>query len=93
MFCRPGTGAGCCAGMNAMADINGLSNFMDVMVAASKVLFVYLRRGGFDPASGHRPHEDYLNIFTGNLRCPRGGDDRISGPDIFKITRRISRGN
>ena len=49
------------------ADINGLSNFMDVMVAASKVLFVYLRRGVLTQPQVIARMRDYLNIFTGKL--------------------------
>ena len=49
------------------ANSNGLSNFMDVMVAASKVLFVYLRRGVLTQPQVVARMRDYLNIFTGKF--------------------------
>jgi hypothetical protein len=49
------------------ADINGLSNFIDVMVATSRVLFVYLRRGVLTQPQVIARMRDYLNIFTGKF--------------------------
>jgi hypothetical protein len=49
------------------ADSNGLSNFMDVMVATSKLLFVYLRRGVLTQPQVVARMRDYLNIFTGKF--------------------------
>ena len=49
------------------ANINGLSNFMDIMVATSKVLFVYLRRGVLTQPQVIARMRDYLNIFTGKF--------------------------
>jgi hypothetical protein len=40
---------------------------MDVMVATSKVLFVYLRRGVLTQPQVIARIRDYLNIFTGKL--------------------------
>ena len=67
------------------ANINGLSNFIDVMVATSKVLFVYLRRGvltqpqviATNAGVSEHLHGDHSGI-------QRRGGDRIPGPDIFK---------
>ena len=67
------------------ANINGLSNFIDVMVATSKVLFVYLRRGVLTQPQvtctiagvSEHLHGEHSGI-------QRRGDDRIPGPDIFK---------
>jgi hypothetical protein len=49
------------------ANINGLANFIDVMVATSKVLFVYLRRGVLTQPQVIARMRDYLNIFTGTI--------------------------
>jgi hypothetical protein len=49
------------------AGIAGLSNFMDVMVATSRVLFVYLRRGVLTQPQVVARMRDYLNIFTGKF--------------------------
>ncbi len=49
------------------ANINGLSNFIDVMVATSRVLFVYLRRGVLTQPQVIARMRDYLNIFTGKF--------------------------
>jgi len=49
------------------ANINGLSNFMDVLVATSKLLFVYLRRGVLPHPQVIARMRDYLNIFTGKF--------------------------
>jgi hypothetical protein len=59
------------------ADINGLSNFIDVMVATSKVLFVYLRRGVLTQPQVIARMRDYLNIFTGTL--PQYRDEKATG--------------
>ena len=59
------------------ANINGLSNFIDVMVATSKVPFVYLRRGVLtQPQVTSRLRED-LNIFTGSI--PQYRDEEATG--------------
>jgi hypothetical protein len=49
------------------ANIAGLSNFMDVMVAASRVLYVYLRRGILTQPQVVARMRDYLNLFTGKF--------------------------
>jgi len=59
------------------ANINGLSNFIDVMVATSKVLFVYLRRGVLTQPQVIARMRDYLNIFTGTL--PQYRDEKATG--------------
>ena len=59
------------------ADIDGLSNFIAVMVAASKVLFVYLRRGVLAQAQVTSRLREYLNIFTG--RIPDYRDEETTG--------------
>ncbi len=59
------------------ANINGLSNFIDVMVATSKVLFVYLRRGVLTQPQVIARMRDYLNIFTGTI--PQYRDEEASG--------------
>ena len=59
------------------ANINGLSNFIEVMVATSKVLFVYLRRGVLAQAQVTARLREYLNIFTG--RIPEYRDEEATG--------------
>ena len=59
------------------ANINGLSNFMDVMVATSRVLFVYLRRGVLTQPQVIARMRDYLNIFTG--RFPAVPEEETTG--------------
>ena len=59
------------------ASVNGLSNFIDVMVATSKVLFVYLRRGVLTQPQVIARMRDYLNIFTGTL--PQYRDEKATG--------------
>jgi len=59
------------------ANINGLSNFIDVMVATSKVLFVYLRRGVLTQPQVIARMRDYLNIFTGTI--PQYRDEEATG--------------
>ncbi len=59
------------------ANISGLSNFIDVMVATSKVLFVYLRRGVLTQPQVIARMRDYLNIFTGIL--PQYRDEEATG--------------
>ena len=59
------------------ANIGGLSNFIDVMVATSKVLFVYLRRGVLTQPQVIARMRDYLNLFTGTL--PQYRDEEATG--------------
>jgi len=59
------------------ANINGLSNFIHVMVAMSKLLFVYLRRGVLTQHQVTARMRDYLNIFTGEF--PNDRQEEISG--------------
>jgi hypothetical protein len=59
------------------ANIAGLSNFMDVMVATSRLLFVYLRRGVLTQPQVVARMRDYLNIFTGVFA--RYSDEEASG--------------
>ena len=59
------------------ANINGLSNFINVMVATSKVLFVHLRRGVLTQPQVVARMRDYLNIFTGTL--PQYRDEKATG--------------
>jgi hypothetical protein len=59
------------------ANISGLPNFIDVMVATSKVLFVYLRRGVLTQPQVIARMRDYLNIFTGTL--PQYRDEEATG--------------
>jgi hypothetical protein len=59
------------------ANINGLSNFIDVMVATSKVLFVYLRRGVLTQPQVTARLREYLNIFTGSI--PEYRDEETTG--------------
>jgi hypothetical protein len=59
------------------ANIAGLSNFMDVMVATSEVLFVYLRRGVLTQPQVVARMRDYLNIFTGKF--PAVPDEETTG--------------
>jgi hypothetical protein len=59
------------------ANINGLSNFIDVMVATSKVLFVYLRRGILAQPQVTARLREYLNIFTGSI--PEYRDEETTG--------------
>jgi hypothetical protein len=59
------------------ANINGLSNFVDVMVATSKVLFVYLRRGVLTQPQVTARLREYLNIFTGHI--PQYRDQETTG--------------
>ena len=59
------------------ASVNGLSNFIDVMVATSKVLFVYLRRGVLTQPQVVARMRDYLNIFTGTI--PQYRDEEATG--------------
>jgi len=49
------------------ANIAGLPNFIDVMVATSRVLYVYLRRGILTQPQVVARMRDYLNIFTGKF--------------------------
>jgi hypothetical protein len=49
------------------ANLAGLSNFIDVMVATSRALFVYLRRGVLTQPQVVARMRDYLNIFTGKF--------------------------
>jgi hypothetical protein len=58
-------------------NINGLSNFIDVMVASSKLLFVYLRRGVVKQNWVTPKLSDYLKIFTGTL--PEYRDEEPTG--------------
>jgi hypothetical protein len=59
------------------ANINGLSNFIDVMVATSKVLFVYLRRGVLTQHQVTARLREYLTIFTGKF--PEDPEEEITG--------------
>jgi len=59
------------------ANNSGLSNFIDVMVATSKMLFVYLRRGVLTQPQVIARMRDYLNIFTGTL--PQYRDEEATG--------------
>jgi len=59
------------------ANIAGLSNFMDVMVATSSLLFVYLRRGVLTQPQVLARMRDYLNIFTGTI--PQYRDEEAKG--------------
>ena len=59
------------------ANINGLSNFIDVMVATSRVLFVYLRRGVLTQPQVTSRLREYLNIFTGSI--PQYRDEETTG--------------
>jgi hypothetical protein len=59
------------------ANLNGLSNFMDVMIATSKVLFVYLRRGVLTQPQVIARMRDYLNIFTGKF--PANPEEKTTG--------------
>jgi hypothetical protein len=59
------------------ANITGLSNFIDVMVATSKVLFIYLRRGVLTQPQVTARLREYLNIFTG--RIPQYRDQETTG--------------
>jgi hypothetical protein len=59
------------------ANINGLSNFIDVMVATSRVLYVYLRRGVLTQPQVTSRLREYLNIFTG--RIPLYRDEEPTG--------------
>jgi hypothetical protein len=69
------------------ANINGLSNFIDVMVATSKVLFVYLRRGVLTQPQVTARLREYLNIFTGSI--PEYRDEEATG----YVARIYSNGN
>jgi hypothetical protein len=59
------------------ANVNGLSNFVDVMVATSKVLFVYLRREVLIQHQVTFRLREYLNIFTGKF--PEDPEEEITG--------------
>jgi hypothetical protein len=59
------------------ANITGLSNFIDGMVATSKVLFVYLRRGVLTQPQVTSRLREYLNIFTGSI--PQYRDEETTG--------------
>jgi hypothetical protein len=59
------------------ANLNGLANFLDVMVATSKVLFVYLRRGVLTQPQVTARLREYLNIFTGSI--PDYRDEEATG--------------
>ena len=59
------------------ANLNGLPNFIDVMVATSKVLFVYLRRGVLTQTQVIARMRDYLNVFTGTI--PQYRDEEATG--------------
>jgi hypothetical protein len=59
------------------ASVNGLSNFIDVMVSTSKVLFVYLRRGVLTQPQVTARLREYLNIFTGSI--PQYRDEETTG--------------
>ena len=59
------------------ANLAGLANFIDVMVATSKVLFVYLRRGVLTQPQVVARMRDYLNIFTGTI--PQYRDEEPTG--------------
>ena len=59
------------------ANINGLSNFIEVMVATSRVLFVYLRRGVLTQPQVTARLREYLNIFTGSI--PEYRDEETTG--------------
>jgi hypothetical protein len=59
------------------ANIAGLSNFMDVMAATSKLLLVYLRRGVLTQPQVVARLRDYLNIFTGTI--PHYRDEEAKG--------------
>ena len=69
------------------ANINGLSNFIDVMVATSRVLYVYLRRGVLTQPQVTSRLRKYLNIFTG--RIPLYRDEEPTG----YLARLYSNGN
>jgi hypothetical protein len=58
-------------------NINGLANFIDVMVATSKLLFVWLRRGVLKQHWVTPKLADYLKIFTGTL--PEFRDEEPTG--------------
>jgi hypothetical protein len=59
------------------ANINGLANFIDIMVAISKLLFVYLRRGVLAQHQVTPRLREYLDIFTGTL--PQYRDEEAKG--------------
>ncbi len=59
------------------ANITGLSNFIDIMVATSKVLFIYLRRGVLTQPQVTSRLREYLNIFTGSF--PQYRDEETTG--------------
>ena len=59
------------------ANLIGLANFIDVMVATSKVLFVYLRRGVLTQPQVTARLREYLNIFTGSI--PEYRDEEATG--------------
>jgi hypothetical protein len=59
------------------ASVNGLSNFIDAMVATSKMLFVYLRRGVLTQPQVTARLREYLNIFTGSI--PQYRDEETTG--------------
>jgi hypothetical protein len=58
-------------------NINGLANFVDVMVTTSKLLFVYLRRGVLTQHFVTHRLREYLNIFTGTF--PEYKDEETTG--------------
>jgi hypothetical protein len=58
-------------------NVNGLANFIDVMVTTSKVLFVYLRRGVLTQHFVTHRLREYLNIYTGIF--PEYKDEEITG--------------
>ena len=58
-------------------NINGLSNFIDVMAASSKLLFVYMRRGVVKQNWVTLRLGEYLKIFTGTL--PEYRDEEPTG--------------
>ncbi len=69
------------------ANSNGLSNFIEVMVATGKVLFVYLRRGVLTQPQVTARLREYLNIFTGSI--PEYRDEKTTG----YLARLYSNGN
>ncbi len=58
-------------------NINGLANFFDVMVATSKLLFVWFRRGVLKQHWVTQKLCEYLKILTGTL--PEFRDEKPTG--------------
>jgi hypothetical protein len=67
------------------ANIAGLLNFMDVVVATSRLLFVYLRRGVLTQPQVLARMRDYLNIFTGTTPQYRDEDAKGYRPGYIQM--------